>query len=103
MLLLQVTTRAVTFLKEARSQQGLSEDFGVRAEPLRSDAKGGIRLEFMAEPVEGDQVSETRTEGLRVFVSPDVAAPLAAQAIDTRDAASGSDLVLRDQSENGLT
>src|SRR5688572_12835444 len=101
MLVLQVTTRAATFLKEARTQQGLSEDFGVRVEPLRSDAKGGIRLEFTAEPIEGDQVSET--EGLRVFVSPEAAAPLAAQAIDTRDTPSGSDLVLRDQSEAGLT
>lgn len=99
--MLQVTTRAATLLKEARSQQGLPEDFGLRVQPPRSDARGGIRLEFTAEPGAGDQVVET--DGLRIFVSPDVAAPLAEQAIDTQDTPSGSDLVLRDQSEAGLT
>jgi Fe-S cluster assembly iron-binding protein IscA len=101
--MLQVTTRAAAVLKEARAQRGYPETFGLRVEsrqsdPARqSDSSGGLRLEFSEEPVEGDQIAET--EGLRVFVSPEIAEPLAEMAIDTRDAASGADLVMRYQSD----
>ena len=101
--MLQVTTRAAAVLKEARAQRGFPEYFGLRvesrqADPSRqSDSSGGLRLEFSEEPVEGDQIGET--EGLRVFVSPEIAEPLAEMAIDARDTPSGSDLVMRYQSD----
>ncbi len=96
--MLQVTPRAATVLKDARSQQGLPDQFGLRVHPQRPDRRHGIRLKFIAEPLEGDETAES--DGLRVFVSPDLAEALADQTIDTQ--ATGPNLVLRDQAKPGL-
>jgi Fe-S cluster assembly iron-binding protein IscA len=92
--MLQITSRAAAALNEERSQRGIPESFGLRVQQERSDSTTGLRLEFAAAPVPGDEVSET--EGVRVFVAPDIADVLAGQAIDASDEAG---LVLRDQSE----
>jgi Fe-S cluster assembly iron-binding protein IscA len=99
--MLQVTTRAAAVLKEARAERGLPESFGLRVESRQSDPSrqpgfsGGIGLQFSEAPIAGDQIGET--EGLRVFVSPEIAEPLAEMTIDTRDTPSGSNLVMRYQ------
>lgn len=95
--MLQVTARAATLLKETRSQRGVPENFGLRVGPPVADTQSGIQLEFTEGPVAGDEVGETN--GLRLFVAPEVAEPLAEQAIDTQNSQSGSNLVLRDQSD----
>ena len=95
--MLQVTDRAAAVLKEARSLQGVPGNFGLRVKPPESDSKSGIQLEFTEGPATGDEVGETN--GLRLFVAREIAEPLAEQAIDTQDSTSGSNLVLRDQSD----
>jgi Fe-S cluster assembly iron-binding protein IscA len=92
--MLQVTSRAAAALNEERSVRGIPESFGLRVQQERSNSTAGLRLEFAEAPVPGDEVSET--EGVRVFVAPDIADVLAGQAID---ASEGVGLVLRDQSE----
>lgn len=92
--MLQVTSRAAAVLNEQKSQQGIPESFGLRVQQDRSDSSAGLRLEFAEAPVPGDEVGET--EGVRVFVAPDIAEVLGGRAID---ASEGSGLVLRDQSE----
>jgi Fe-S cluster assembly iron-binding protein IscA len=95
--MLQVTSSAAEFLRDARSQQGFPDSFGVRLQARGPDPLGGVRLAFAEGPVEGDLVGET--EGVRLFVAPEIAETLAEQAIDTQETPTGSDLVLRDQSE----
>jgi iron-sulfur cluster assembly protein len=92
--MLQITSRAARALNEEKSHQGIPDSFGLRVQQDRSDSTVGLRLEFTAAPVPGDEVGET--EGVRVFVAPEVADVLAGQAID---ASEDSRLVLRDQSE----
>ena len=92
--MLQLTNRAAARLSEERTHRGIPESFGLRVDQDRSDSTVGLRLEFTDAPIPGDEVSET--EGVRVFVAPDVADVLAAQAIDISE---DEDLVLRDQSE----
>jgi Fe-S cluster assembly iron-binding protein IscA len=95
--MLQVTERAASVLKEARSRQGVPENFGLRIKPPVSDTKSGIQLEFTEAPATDDEVGETN--GLRLFVAPEIAEPLAEQVIDADDSPSGSNLVLRDQTD----
>jgi Fe-S cluster assembly iron-binding protein IscA len=91
--MLQITSRAAAVLNEERAHRGIPESFGLRVQEERSNSTSGLRLEFAAAPVPGDEVGET--DGVQVFIAPEIADALAEQAIDT---AEGS-LVLRDQSE----
>ena len=93
--MLQVTARAATILKEARSQRGVPETFGLRVAQPTSNSQSPVHLEFTEQPAPGDQVSEAN--GLRLFVAAEVAEPLDEQAIDAQGAEPGSDLVLREQ------
>jgi Fe-S cluster assembly iron-binding protein IscA len=95
--MLQVTDRAATVLKETRSRQGVPENFGLRVAPPASTTKSGIQLEFTEGPAKGDEVGETN--GLRFFVAPEIAEPLAEQVIDAQDSPSGSSFVLREQGD----
>jgi Fe-S cluster assembly iron-binding protein IscA len=95
--MLQVTARAATILKEARSQRGVPETFGLRVAQPTSNSQSGVHLEFTEEPAPGDQVSEAN--GLRLFIAPEIAEPLTEQAIDAQGAEPGSDLVLREQND----
>ena len=91
--MLQITSRAAAVLNEERTQRGIPESFGLRVQEERSNSTSGLRLEFAAAPVPGDEVGET--DGVQVFIAPEVADALAEQAIDTAE----GNLVLRDQSE----
>jgi Fe-S cluster assembly iron-binding protein IscA len=92
--MLQITSRAALALNEQKSHRGIPDSFGLRVQQDRSDSTAGLRLEFTEAPVPGDEVGES--EGVRVFVAPEVAEVLAGQAID---ASEDSRLLLRDQSE----
>ena len=93
--MLQVTARAATILKEARSQRGVPETFGLRVAQPTSNSQSSVHLEFTEQPAPGDQVSEAN--GLRLFVAAEIAEPLTEQAIDAQGAEPGFDLVLREQ------
>jgi Fe-S cluster assembly iron-binding protein IscA len=91
--MLQITSRAAAVLSEERAQRGIPDSFGLRVQEERSNSTGSLRLEFAAAPAPGDEVGET--EGVQLFIAPEVADALSEQAIDAAD---GS-LVLRDQGE----
>ncbi|HEY3669977.1 MAG TPA: hypothetical protein VGN51_03505 [Acidimicrobiia bacterium] len=95
--MLQVTARAATILKEARSRRGVPETFGLRVAQSTSNSQSPVHLEFTEEPAPGDQVGEAN--GLRLFVAPEIAEPLTEQAIDAHGTEAGSDLVFRQQND----
>jgi Fe-S cluster assembly iron-binding protein IscA len=94
--MLQVTTQAASVLRDARSKHGLPEHFGLRVKP-RPAGDAGIRLEFAAEPTEGDEVGVS--QGLRIFVAEGLAMRLSALAIDARPTTEGLDLMLCNQAD----
>ena len=100
--MLQITHDAAELLTELRKGQDLPEDHGLRvfAESTEPAGEMTIGLGFTDAPAQGDQVTEQ--EGLKVFVAPELAAPLQDAAIDVTKADDGaSRLVFRPQSEGG--
>jgi Fe-S cluster assembly iron-binding protein IscA len=78
---LQITHGAATFLSELRRGQEVPDTYGLRVFPESTEpGEVTIGLGFTDTPHEGDQVTEQ--DGLRVFVAPELAAPLEDAAID---------------------
>jgi Fe-S cluster assembly iron-binding protein IscA len=96
---LQITHGAATFLSELRRGQDVPEDFGLRVFPESTEpGEITIGLGFTDAPTEGDQVTEQ--DGLKVFVAPELAAPLEDAAIDVAAENDGAArLVFRPQGE----
>ena len=98
--MLQITHAAAELLSEIRKEQQVPDDHGLRvfAETANED-EVSIGLGFTDTPAAGDQVTEQ--EGLKVFVAPEVAAPLTDTTIDVTPASNGATrLVFRPQSES---
>jgi Fe-S cluster assembly iron-binding protein IscA len=97
--MLQLTPNAASVLRDVRAQQHVPDHFGIRVSRNTSDSSAGIRLNFVEEPVEGDQVSAGVDPQL--FVAPEVAEPLADLALDVnmQSSASGLGLTLREQDD----
>lgn len=96
--MLQITHDAATFLTELRRGQSVPDDYGLRIFAQASEpGEVTIGLGFTDTPVAGDEVSEQ--EGMRIFVSPELAAPLEDAAIDVTDGDGAARLVFRPQSE----
>ncbi len=94
--MLQVTQGAAALLTELRNGQDVPEDYGVRVFPESTQpGEVTIGLGFTDTPAEGDQVTEQ--EGLKVFVAPELAAPLENAAIDVAQEDGASRLVFRPQ------
>lgn len=99
--MLHITHAAAELLTELRREQDLPDDTGLRvfAETAEQSGEVTIGLGFTNAPAAGDQVTEQ--EGLKVFVAPEVAAPLTDATIDVTPASDGaSRLVFRPQSES---
>jgi Fe-S cluster assembly iron-binding protein IscA len=95
---LQITHGAATFLSELRRGREVPETYGLRVFP-ESTKPGAITigLGFTDTPLEGDQVTEH--DGLRVFVAPELAAPLEDAAIDVTGDNGTPRLLFRPQGE----
>ncbi|MGH9035150.1 MAG: Fe-S cluster assembly protein HesB [Acidimicrobiia bacterium] len=79
-----MTTTAATTLAAARAENGLPEHFGVRISAASANSsQAAFQFGFVEEPLAGDQVTET--EGTRVFVAEEVAAPLDDAVLDVED------------------
>ena len=79
--MLQITHGAATFLSELRRGQDVPETYGLRIFPETTEPDEiTVALGFTDAPADGDQVTER--DGLRVFVAPELAAPLEDAAID---------------------
>jgi Fe-S cluster assembly iron-binding protein IscA len=95
---LQITQGAAALLTELRKGQDVPDDYGLRVFPETTQpGEVTIGLGFTDAPAAGDQVTEK--EGLKVFVAPELAAPLDDAAIDVTQEDGASRLVFRPQSE----
>jgi Fe-S cluster assembly iron-binding protein IscA len=82
--MLQVTSTAATTLEAARAENGLPEHFGVRISAASANSNQAVfQFGFVEGPLAGDQVTET--EGPRVFVAEEVAAPLDNAVLDVEE------------------
>ena len=98
--MLQVTHGAAALLTELRNGQDVPETYGVRVFPESTQpGEVTIGLGFTDAPAEGDQVTEQ--DGLKVFVAPELAAPLEDAAIDVAQEDGASRLVFRPQDQEG--
>lgn len=95
--MLQITHDAAELISELRRGQDLPDSHGLRVFAETTEpGEVTIALGFTEMPAQGDQVTEQ--EGLKVFVAPEVAAPLDEAAIDVTKADDGaSRLVFRPQ------
>jgi Fe-S cluster assembly iron-binding protein IscA len=95
---LQITHGAATFLSELRRGQEVPDTYGLRVFPESTEpGEVTIGLGFTDTPHEGDQVTEQ--DGLRVFVAPELAAPLDDAAIDVAGDNGAPRLIFRPQGE----
>lgn len=79
--MIHCTRAAATSLDQARAQQGVPSDFGVRLFAARSpQGEAGLGLAFVLEPVEGDQIVEQY--GTRLMVASEVVDQLADVTLD---------------------
>ena len=97
--MLQITHDAAELITALRRGQDVPDDHGLRIYAEDSDPNEiTIALGFTDAPATGDQVTEQ--DGLKVFVAPEVAAPLQDAAIDVTPADDGAQrLVFRPQGE----
>jgi Fe-S cluster assembly iron-binding protein IscA len=91
--MLRITQPAATLLSQARAESGAAEGSGVRffAQAV-NEANTEIRLNFVPQPAEGDQVS--KQEGLPVYVAAEVAEPLKEAVVDAKPVNGAAQLVL---------
>ena len=96
--MLQITHRVATFLSELREGQDVPDTYGLRIYPETTEAdEVTVALGFTDSPTDGDQVTEQ--DGLRVFVAPELAAPLADAAIDVSADEEAPRLLFRPQGD----
>lgn len=94
--MLQITQGAAALLTVLRDGQDVPDTYGVRVFPESTEpGEVTIGLGFTDAPAEGDQVTEQ--DGLKVFVAPELAAPLEDAAIDVTGDNGASRLVFRPQ------
>jgi Fe-S cluster assembly iron-binding protein IscA len=92
--MLQVTQPAAEVLSDVRSQQGVPDHFGVRVfAGQTNDGQQAIGLGFAETPADGDAVAES--EGVTLYVAPELAEPLEEAVIDVESQPDGDTLVFR--------
>jgi len=95
---LRITHDAATFLSELRRGQDVPDTYGLRIFPETTQPDEiTVGLGFTDTPADGDQVTEK--DGLKVFVAPELAAPLEDAAIDVAADDGAPRLVFRPQGE----
>jgi Fe-S cluster assembly iron-binding protein IscA len=95
---LEITKGAAALLTELRKGQEVPENYGVRVFPETAQpGEVTIGLGFAEQPAAGDQVTEQ--DGMKVFVAPELAAPLEDAAIDVTQEDGAAQLVFRPQGE----
>ena len=96
--MLQITHDAANFLSDLRRGQDVPETYGLRIFPESTEPDEiTVGLGFTDAPADGDHVTEQG--GLRVFVAPELAAPLEDAAIDVTADDGAPRLVFRPQGE----
>lgn len=94
--MIELTTAGAAQVSALRRERGLPEAAGLRVfEQATSNGQTSFGVAFAEGPAQGDEVSER--DGVRVFVAPEVAAPLAGAALDAEQTPEGPRLVLTRQ------
>lgn len=94
--MLQLSQSAAEALDQARDEQGVPDDYGIRVSAVPGpEGQTGLAVDFAEEPDEGDEVSEQA--GTQVFISEEVAGPLSESVIDIQETGEGAQLVVRPQ------
>lgn len=96
--MLELSPSAAEVLEQARRSQEIPDDYGVRiaADPAPDD-RAGLTIGFAEEPADGDLVTEQA--GTDVYVSEQVAGPLAESLIDVERTEAGVQLVVKPQEQ----
>lgn len=94
--MLKISQTAADALDQARDEQDVPEDYGVRvsAQP-GPDGQTGLAVGFAEAPAEGDEVTEQA--GTQLFVAEELTDPLAESVIDMQDTERGPQLVVKPQ------
>ena len=99
--MLEMTNRAATLLTELHRNSDIPDHAGVRVYGESTpDGKASLAIGFTEEPVPGDQVTETN--GVKLFVAPEVAAPLQDAVMDVTGDNGGSQLIFRSRADDTL-
>lgn len=95
--MLQITETAVGHIDDAKREQGVPDEYGVRVSGTPTeDGQVALQIAFAEAPTEGDEVDEQH--GTQLFVASDVAEPLSDVEIDVEpETPEGPQLVLRRQ------
>lgn len=94
--MLQLSPTAAEALNQARDEQDVPEDYGVRVSAEAGpDGQTGLAVGFAEGPAEGDEVTEQA--GTQVFIAEEVAGPLAESVIDLEETDRGAQLVVKPQ------
>ncbi|MDP8961202.1 MAG: hypothetical protein M3N32_06270 [Actinomycetota bacterium] len=95
---LQLSQSAADVLQQARDEQDIPDDYGVRVSAQAGPGgQTSLAVGFVEGPAEGDKVTEEA--GMELYVSEEVAGPLAESMIDVEDSGRGAQLVVKPQQE----
>ncbi|MDP8927832.1 MAG: hypothetical protein M3O70_04430 [Actinomycetota bacterium] len=96
--MLQLSQSAADVLQQARNEQDIPDAYGVRVSAQAGPGgQTSLAVGFAEAPAEGDQVTEQA--GTELYVSEEVAQPLAKSVIDVEDTPQGAQLVVKPQEE----
>lgn len=99
--MLQMTDRAADLLRNLRREAQLPDEAGIRVFSEMADSgQPTLSLGFTPDPAPGDEVGEH--EGVRLFVSQELAQPLSTAVMDVTSENGESQLIFRpaDQGED---
>lgn len=93
--MLTITSNAAEVVSNVRQEQGVPDDFGIRVYPAQSAEGASVQLAFAKEPAAGDAVGDS--EGVRIFVAPELTEPLSGSVIDVENRPDGrTGLILKE-------
>ena len=96
--MLEMTSRAATLLTDLRRESDIPNEAGVRVYSDKNEqGQPTVAIAFAADPMPGDAIAET--DGVRLFVAPEVAEPLDEAVIDVTAEDGASQLVFRPREE----
>jgi len=96
--MLEMTPRAATLLSDLRRESEIPNEAGVRVYSEKNEeGQPTVAIAFAADPMPGDEIAET--DGIRLFVSREVAEPLSEAVIDVTGDDGASQLVFRPREE----
>jgi Fe-S cluster assembly iron-binding protein IscA len=93
--MLQITSSAASLLKQVRAGNNVPESAALRIQTVESPREGEAEVGFtFTEGPEAEDQAVSEEPDLRVYVSPELAAPLSGAVLDTIETPGGPELQL---------